>query len=83
MSDDENDEPWWVKPGLAALAALIFSGALVGSTFIDDATLRTAMYSTASSGFLLALGFFFGAAASGAGKDKTIAKIATKDVPPT
>lgn len=56
-------EPWWVKPGLAAMAMVIFAGAMVGTTFIHNETLQTAMFTTAASGFLMALGYFFGSAA--------------------
>lgn len=59
MTLTRTPEPWWVKPGLAALTLLIFAGALTGSSFIDNDTLRTTMYGTAANGFMLALGYFF------------------------
>lgn len=65
--------PWWMLPGLATMAMLIFAGALAASCFLDNETLRTQMFTAAAVGFGTSLGFFFGSSAGSQKKDETIA----------
>lgn len=70
--------PWWVLPALAGMVLVIFAGALGASCFMDDTTLRTAMFQSAAAGFTTALGFYFGSSSGSQKKDDVIANNISK-----
>lgn len=69
--------PWWVLPGLAALALLIYAGGMVASCFVGDTTLRTTMFAGAIPIATMGMQYFFGSSAGSQRKDETIAAQST------
>lgn len=74
----ETPAPWWAKYYLATVIVLVFAGCLYAVSGTADHDLKLALYMIAGSAFATSVGFFFGGALSGAGKDATIAAIATQ-----
>ena len=70
-----NANPWWVLPGLSVMALSIFAGALVAVCFMNNDTLRTAMFTATITIASTAVNYFFGSSSGSVKKDETIAKM--------
>lgn len=68
--------PWWVLPGLALIAEIIFAAGLALSFAFGNETQQTTMLTAAIGLSATAFGFFYQSSMSGRKKDETIASLA-------
>lgn len=68
--------PWWVLPGLALIAEVIFASGLALSFSYGNETQQTTMLTAAIGLSATAFGFFYQSSMSGRKKDETIASLA-------
>lgn len=68
--------PWWVLPGLALIAEIIFACGMALSFAYGNETQQTTMLTAAIGLSATAFGFFYQSSISGRKKDETIASLA-------
>lgn len=75
-------EPWWVKPGLAAMGYIIFAGAFIEVCRLGEPTLIGAMAGVAGMLASNPQNFYFGSSSGSRAAQETISKIASGAPPP-
>lgn len=71
-----NNAPWWVLPGLALVAMLIFAGTIAAAYLAGEKQLAANLSMGALAAATMAFGYFFQSSAGSQKKDDTIAAAA-------